>query len=119
MRLVEVVDSEPEPAPTGRLCDHCGQMRALSRFRTADRDDPEAPCASFRAPRPIPDPKMPPTKVMAAGLAFPIPDDWVARIHSGANLKVEVVLHIDHALGAPDGTPMHWSARLEVSRISE
>lgn len=66
-----------------------------------------------------PDPDTLLTKVMAQSLSFPLNEEWAAKVASGTNFKVEVVLHIDHAVGTDDG-PLHWSARwLEVTRISD
>lgn len=118
MSLAEVIEL-PEPEPTTKECGSCYEVLSVRRFKKSELDDPEARCASCRAPRRIDDPDTPLARVMASSLAFPLPDDWAAKMSSGANFKVEVTLHIDNAVG-DDNAPRHWAARwLEVTRISD
>jgi hypothetical protein len=118
LSLAKVIELEP-PEPTEKRCGTCGEDRPLNRFRKSQLDDPDAECASCRAPRQIPDPDVPLPKVVASALTIPLPEDWAEDMASGRNFKVEVVLQVDHAVGTDSG-PMHWSARwLEVTRLDD
>jgi hypothetical protein len=118
LSLAEVLPIQPEPET--RPCSECGiDYPAKNYAKTAWDDDATRRCSPCRAPKQIPDPSDPPRKILTNNLDVVIPDDWLDRLHSGANLRCEVMLHIDHAERLHDDST-RWRARwLEVTRLDE
>jgi hypothetical protein len=111
--LAQVLPIEPETRP----CSICGEFFPIARFTKATWDDEARRCSRCRAPRRIPDPEVPPSRVLAHFVEIPLSDDMRKRMTSGANIRVEVVLHIDHAEQLDDGST-RWRGRwLEVTTI--
>jgi hypothetical protein len=115
LSLAEVVPLEPETRP----CAECGEFHPAKNFPKTKWDDESRRCSTCRAPKAITDPGEPPRKILTNNLDMAVPDDWLPRLHSGSNFKVEVVIHIDHAERLHDGST-RWRARwLEVSSVSD
>jgi hypothetical protein len=115
LSLAEVLPIEPETRP----CSICDELLPIGKFTKATWDDETRRCSRCRAPRRIPDPEVPPTRVLAHLVEIPLSDDMRARAASGVNFRVELVLHIDYAQVLDDGST-RWKARwLEVSAQPE
>jgi len=65
----------------------------------------------------IPDPEPAPSMLTIAGFDFEVPEEWRARLKSGANFEVRLVLHVVDTVETPSMGPK-WRAKwLEVRRL--
>lgn len=100
-----------------RECRLCEKVLPVSGFVRSRRDGYGSICRSYRSPVVVSDPNVEVDVLSFRAFDFRLPDDWKDRIRPGANVRVTLALHVEHAEQRPTREPRWISRWLEVKSV--